>query len=131
MINGGPSEYDRRITSGAIGAFGSYLMSTAYDVAIKDTNRILSGRAKRAKNRALYERLDVLSADEKAAAQELARNAVVSALHGLLYGLSHDEDRIRLFFDGENVAQRSDGLHGDLFIWMRDLSEFPYDWENQ
>ena len=50
-------------------------MSTAYDAAIKDTNRILSGQAKGAENRALHERLDVLSADEKAAAQELARNA--------------------------------------------------------
>jgi hypothetical protein len=29
------------------------------------------------------------------------------------------------------VAQASDGLHGDLFIWMRDLNEFPHDWEHE
>lgn len=130
MSNGGPNEYDRRITSGAVGAFGSYLMSVAYDVAIKDTNLTLSGQGTGAKSRALHERLKALSDDEKAAAHELAHRAVVSALHGLLHGLSHDEDRIRLVFDGEDVAQASDGLHGDLFLWMRDVSEFPYDWEN-
>jgi len=125
MSEDGPGEYDRRITSGAAGAFGSYLMSAAYDVAIRDTNRIVSGEGRDAKSRALHARLESLSEDEKAAAQELARHGVVSALHGLLHGLSHDEDRIRLLFDGEDVARASDGLHGDLFIWMRDLSEFP------
>jgi hypothetical protein len=131
MSNGELGDYDRRITSGAIGAFGRYLMSTAYDVATEDTNRVLSGQRSDANARALHERLKELSEDEKAAAQELARQAVVSALHGLLHGLSHDDDRIRLLFDGEDVAQASDGLHGDLFVWMRDLSEFPYDWENE
>jgi hypothetical protein len=130
MSNGGPGEYNRRITNGAVGAFGSYVMSVAYDVAIKDTDQLLTGQAKDAKSRGLYERLERLSTDEKEAAHEVARQAVVSALHGLLHGLSHDEDRIRLVFDGEDVAQASDGLHGDLFVWMRDLSEFPYDWEN-
>jgi hypothetical protein len=77
MSNGGPGEYDRRITSGAIGAFGSYLMSVAYDVAIKDTNLILSGQAKDPGRRALHERLEAVSDDQKAAAHELARQAVV------------------------------------------------------
>jgi hypothetical protein len=131
MNNGDPSEYDRRITSGAIGAFGSYLMSTAYDVAIRDTNRVLSGHGRDARGRALHKRLKRLSDDEMAAARELARRRAVSALHGLLHGLSHDEERIQLIFDGEDVARSSDGLHGDLFTWMRDLSEFPFDWENE
>jgi hypothetical protein len=130
MSNGSPGGYDRRITGGALGAFGSYLMSTAYDVAIRDTERVLRGQGKDARSLALHERLGSLSEDERAAVRALARQAVISALHGLLHGLSIDEDRIRLLFDGEDVARASDGLHGDLFIWMRDLSEFPYDWEN-
>ena len=131
MTERGPSEYDRRITTGAMGAFGSYLMSRAYDVAVEDTRRILDGTAASPQERELHQRLTPLTEDQKEAAAQLARQAVVSALHGLLHGLSHDEERICITFDGENVAEHSDGLHGDLFIWMRDLSAFPHDWEAQ
>ena len=107
--------------------FGQYLMTNAYDVAIRQTEWVFTGHGKGPRSRALHERLKGLSADEKAAAQELVREAVIDALHGLLHGLSHDEERIQLFFDGEDVAQQSDGLHGDLFVWMRDLSAYPED----
>lgn len=131
MTTGSPDEYERRITSGAIGAFGTYVMSQAYDEAIRDTQLVLSGNAAGPKGRRLHERLKALSDDQRQAAAELARDAVMSALHGLLRGLSHDADQIRLLFRGEDVAQASDGLHGDLFVWIRDLSEFPYDWEHE
>ena len=131
MSSGGPDDYERKITSGAIGAFGGYLMSQAYDEAIRDTQRVLSGNAAGPKGRRLHERLKALTEDQRQAAAQLARDAVISALHGLLHGLSHDQNQVRLLFGGEDVAQASDGLHGDLFIWIRDLSEFPYDWEHE
>ena len=49
---------------------------------------------------------------------------MLTALHGLLHGVSHDEDRIRVTFEGRDVAQLSDGLHGDLFAWIGELSAF-------
>jgi hypothetical protein len=88
---------------------------------------VLEGTAAAPHQRRLHDRLLTLSEDQAQAVAELARGAVISALHGLLHGLSHDDDRIRLLFDGEDVAQASDGLHGDLFTWLRDLSEFPYE----
>ena len=108
--------------SGVVGAFGDYLMKAAYDVAVSDTRMVLNGEGASEQARTLHARLASLADDERRAAAELARQAVVSALHGLLHGLSHDEDRIVLTFDGENVAAASDGLHGDLFRWIDELS---------
>ena len=58
---------------------------------------------------------------------EVVRESLIAALHGLLHGLSHDEEQIRLIFEGHDVASESDGLHGDLFWWLRDLSRHPCD----
>ena len=52
-------------------------------------------------------------------------------MHGLLLGLPHDEDQVRLLSAGEDVAQASDGVHRDLFVWIRDLSAFGHDWEHE
>jgi hypothetical protein len=114
-------------TKGIVGAFGEYLMKNAFDVAIADTRLVLGGTAASPSARDLHARLGGLTDDQRLAVEHLARDAVVSALHGLLHVLSHDEQRIKLIFDGEDVAAASDGLHGDLFAWMRHLSGFPHD----
>jgi hypothetical protein len=121
------SEHERRITTGTIGAFGRYLMERTFDEGVWSADLVLNGNPASPSDQALRERLRDLTADERQAVAELARDAVISALHGLLHGLSHDEDRIRLLFDGLDVAAASDGLHGDLFIWLRELSKYPYD----
>ena len=80
MSNGGPDDYERKITSGAIGAFSRYLMSHAYDVAIRETQLVLSGDAAAPKSRRLHGRLRALSEDQRQAASELARDAVLRCL---------------------------------------------------
>lgn len=116
-------------TTGVVGAFGEYLMRNAYDVAIADTRNLLEGTAASAAAQDLHARLGSLTDDQRQAVAEVARDAVVSALHGLLHSLSHDKQRISLTFDGADIAAASDGLHGDLFVWMRDLSAYPHDRE--
>jgi hypothetical protein len=46
---------------------------------------------------------------------------------GLLHGIYHDEDLIRVEFENHDVREGSDGLHGDLFMWLRNVSKYPYD----
>jgi hypothetical protein len=72
------------------------------------------------------ERLSELTSDERPAIIEVTRASIIEALHGLLHGVSHDTERIRLQFDGQDLAEISDGLHSDLFVWLRDLSKHPY-----
>lgn len=127
MTTGGPDGYDQRATTGDLGGFGRYLMSHSVDEAIRATRRVLDGTAAAEVDRQLHERLGSLNDDQRAAIEEVARNAVVEALHGLLHGASCDE--LRILYRGVDVAAESDGLHADLFIWIRELSQFPHDWE--
>jgi hypothetical protein len=52
----------------------------------------------------------------------LIKDALVSCLHDLLHGVSHDRDRVRVLFDGHDVGDISDGLQGDLFAWLQEYS---------
>jgi hypothetical protein len=121
------NEYDRRILSGAVARFGKYLMERSYDVGMREAEWTLAGRWRSSGSRDLSEQLARLTDDERAAVMALVRGALVAALHGLLHGLSHDQEQIRLLFEEHDVAQESDGLHGDLFLFLRLLSSYPYD----
>ena len=113
----------------AVRRFGAYVMERAFDPGMDSVIGHLEGRWRDDKSRDLSRRLNSLTADEREAVVAVARESVIAALHGLLHSLSHDEDRIRLMFEGCDVAALSDGLHGDLFFWMRHLSRHAYDWE--
>jgi hypothetical protein len=119
--------YDRRLLDGPVGAFGKYLMERSYDEGMRSAEWTLDGRRRAEAHRRLTERLVRLDPDEREAAIELVRLALIDSLHGLLHGLSHDTASIRLIFDGHDVAEESDGLHGDLFLFLRLLSAYPYD----
>lgn len=119
--------YYARMMAGPVGRFGGYLMQRSFDPATAAAMRILNGTARAPRDRRLHERLSNLSSDEQAAVLGVTRAAIIEALHGLLHSISHDTERIQLKFDGQNLAELSDGLHGDLFDWLRDLSNHPYD----
>lgn len=119
--------YDRRVLDGAVGAFGKYLMERSYDEGMRHAEWTLDGKWNAEELRQLHSELANLTPAERRAVMELVRASLISALHGLLHGLSHDEDRIRLLFEGHDVSAESDGLHGDLFLFLRTLSAYPYD----
>jgi hypothetical protein len=123
--------YYRRMMGGPVGRFGQYLMSRAYEPGILGARAPLYGsRVSSRREQELRARLARLTADERDAAFEVARSAVIGALHGFLHGVSHDEATIQLRYEGHDLSELSDGLHGDLFWWLRDLTEHPYDTES-
>lgn len=119
--------YDRRVLDGAVGAFGKYLMERSYDEGMRHAEWTLDGKWRAKDLRRLHSQLANLTPEERVAVFKLVRGSLISALHGLLHGLSHDEDRIRLLFEGHDVSAESDGLHGDLFLFLRALSAYPYE----
>ena len=122
--------YYRQMMAGSRGRFGRYLMERSFDPGVWTASSLLDGTLRADSDQALSKRLQTLTADQRDAVLALARKSVIAALHGLLHGLSNDENVIQLFFEGENIAKESDGLHGDLFWWLRDLSKYPYDVES-
>jgi hypothetical protein len=57
------SDYERRITTGTMGAFGRYLMERTFDEAMWSTDLVLNGEPASADNQALRERLRDLTDD--------------------------------------------------------------------
>jgi hypothetical protein len=119
--------YYRTMMAGPVGRFGAYLMTRSFDVAMWTATSVFTGTSRAPLDVALSERLKPLTADERDAVMSLTRKSVIAALHGFLHGVSHDETLIQLKFDGADVAESSDGLQGDLFFWIRDLSKYPHD----
>lgn len=119
--------YYVRMMNGPVGRFGAYLMDRSYDRGMRSATAVLDGEHKNEIIEAKRARLGPLSDRQREAILELVRDSVIEALHGLLHGLSHDEKLVRVLFEGHDVATESDGLHGDLFWWLRDLSKYPYD----
>ncbi len=105
----------------------AYLMERSYDEGVRTAEKTLEGRWRAEPSRRLTSRLASLTHDEREAVMELVRDALVSAHHGLLHGISHDTELIRVLFDGHDIAQDSDGLQGDLFLFLRLLSTYPYE----
>jgi hypothetical protein len=121
--------YYRRMMAGSRGRFGTYLMERSFDPGMWMATALLEGKLRAASDQALSKRLSALSADEREAVLAVARKCLIAALHGLMHGLSNDEALIQIVFEGDDMAKDSDGLHGDLFWWLRDLSKYPYDVE--
>ena len=121
------SPYYIRMMQGPVGRFGAYLMERSFDEGMNNAIRTLDGRLHAKENLALTARLRRLSGEQREAALELVRDALIAALHGFLHGVSHDEATIRVLFEGHDIASESDGLHADLFCWLRDLSRFAYE----
>lgn len=119
--------YDRQILDGPVGAFGRYLMERSYEEGMRSAEGTLEGRSRAAHRLRLTRRLEALDPKQRDAVLLLVQQALVDALHGLLHGLSNDPDSIRLQFDGHDVAEESDGLHGDLFLFLRLLTEYSYE----
>jgi hypothetical protein len=98
--------------------FGEFLMTTLRDEAIDFFDRLAAGRMKSYRDKTLADDLARLTPEQR----EIARRSVIAALdHGLhdfLFALSEGQElgaSVAVTVDGRNVAEQSDGLHGELF----------------
>jgi hypothetical protein len=105
-----------------VDAFGGYVIERSYEPGLASATAVLDGRRRDTKRQNLHRRLQGLTIDERLAVLDLIKDALVSCLHDLLHGVSHDGDRVRVLFDGHDVGAISDGLQGDLFVWLQEYS---------
>ncbi len=117
-----PGSYDDQLINGPTGRFLRYLLVRSYARPLRDAAAVLEGTAAGPEAKVLHEALSTLTVEQRQAISALVKDALEGSIHNFLHALSHDQDQIRLLFDGEDVAEHSDGLHGDLFIW---LDHFP------
>jgi hypothetical protein len=106
-------------------ALGRSIVERAYEPAFDYARGELVGRWRSARSLDLQRVLATLDAAQREAAFDLSKAAVITALHGLLHGVSHGAPRVRLLWDGADVGEISDGLQGDLFAWLEEFSSDP------
>jgi hypothetical protein len=108
----------RQSSQDPLGELGELLMTRLRDRGIDYVDALLEKKWKAPSLEKIQADLQLLSPEQ----QKLVRRAVVSAMdhavHDFLFALqeAHEKDgRIAVLVDGENVAAKSDGLHGELF----------------
>jgi hypothetical protein len=106
-------------------AFGRYLIERSYEPGLASAKGVLDGRWRDTNSQNLHRRVQGLTIDQRQAVLDLIKQALVSCLHDLLQGVSHDRDRVRMLFDDHDVGDISDGLQGDLFAWLQAYSGDP------
>src|SRR6266571_1499912 len=88
--------------------FGKILMEKVRDEAIDDWNRIVSGKFKDARSRAIQERVSKMGPQAEALVRDLVPQIVDTTLHHLLWTLEQKQERLKLIVvtdEGEtNVA---------------------------
>ncbi len=71
-----------------------------------------------------------MPAAQRSIARQCVQQAVDNAIHNFLFALQESQDRgtgIIVMVDGDNVAAKSDGLHGEVFTedgWQARYSKY-------
>lgn len=112
--------------SDALDAFGRFVMENLRDKAISTAELTLAGHWKAPSLQKLQSELAGLTAEQ----QRLVIRVVDSATHDFLFALQEandDDQSVQVLVHGENVAEQSDGLHGEPYSgegWQARFSKY-------
>ncbi len=95
--------------------FGKFLMATLRDEAIDFLDRLAAGSVKSPRTKALRDDLARVTPEQRDIARHATIAAIDDGLHDFLFALSEEGQHVVVTVDGHNVAEQSDGLHGELF----------------
>jgi len=102
----------------AVDKFGSLVVRQLRDNSIEHFDRLSTNQHKAPSLLELQQQLAALPAEAQAVVRKCVVSCIDTGLHDLLFALveSHDtDDGIDVVVDGTNVAEASDGLHGEQF----------------
>ncbi|MDD2272167.1 MAG: hypothetical protein PHP95_10870 [Desulfuromonadaceae bacterium] len=117
--------------------FGSFFVRNLRDRMLYDLDMLLSSKWKTPELEGLQQSVSKFSVNDKEVIREVVDRVITSGMHDLLFALQEESDAggsIRVFADGQEVAQLSDGLHGEIFGddgWIVRYSEYPADREKE
>jgi hypothetical protein len=115
----------------AANKFGQFIVANLWDESIEFFDGLAQGRWKATALQNLQEELTALPSGQ----QDIVRRCVIrtlqTGLHQLLFAISEAADSksgISIIVDGVNVADQSDGLHGEPYGpdgWMAKYAKHP------
>ena len=112
--------------SQALDDFGQ-LVTAARDGALDRLEWLFDGRARAPALQQLSANMRAMCDQDRDIVRLAVRESVDDAIHGLLFAL-YSDDRVGLVFDGVDLRQTSDGLHGDYVTehgWQGRFSKYP------
>ena len=98
--------------------FGAFLMRNLRDPAIDHADALLSSHWKAPGLQSLQADLAKLTPEQKAVVRRCVLSSIDAGIHDFLFALGEEQEadaRIAVIVDGQDIAQQSDGLHGELF----------------
>jgi hypothetical protein len=106
--------------------FGEFLMKKYRDKGIFKADGLLSNYWKAPALKEMQDALAELSESQKQLVRKVVEEVLDSAMHDFLFAVTENED-IQIRVDGENVAELSDGLHGESYGengWIAKYSKY-------
>ena len=108
--------------------FGEVLIKEVRDRTIRLFDKRVQGVMKDEDSQRLFEQVNKLSAEQQLLINEIIPQIVDLSLHNMLC-LFEEHDEFQIVIEGENIADISDGLSGELYTsdgWIEKFSEQRY-----
>ena len=108
--------------------FGEVLIKEVRDRTIRLFDKKVQGVMKDRDSQLLFEKVSKLSKEQQLLINEIIPQIVDLSLHNMLC-IFEEHDEFQIVIDGENIADISDGLSGELYTsdgWIEKFSEQRY-----
>lgn len=108
--------------------FGEVLIKEVRDRTIRLFDKKLQGVMKDKDSQLLFEQVNKLSEEQQLLINEIIPQIVDLSLHNMLC-VFEEHNEFQIVIDGENIADISDGLSGELYTsdgWIEKFSEQRY-----
>ncbi|MBI9056213.1 hypothetical protein L3049_10045 [Labilibaculum sp. DW002] len=110
--------------------FGRFIIENLFDQGIRKFQRLSNEEIKTPSLLTLQQNLRTFNKNEIEIIQELIIEIMTSSTHDFLFAIQEQTDldeNIQMNVENENVADLSDGLHGEIFTesgWVKKYSAF-------
>lgn len=108
--------------------FGKIFIKEVRDRTIDVFDRKTQGLMKSKESQLLFERVNKLNDEQKSLISDIIPQIVDLSIHNMLC-LFEEHDEFQIIVGGENIADISDGLAGELYTsdgWIEKFSEQRY-----
>lgn len=109
--------------------FGEVFVNEVRDNTIEIFEKMFDGRMKGLTAQTVQEKISLFNEQQKNTVLWILSKAVDQCMHNMLFMVEEHEE-IDILYDAENIAEKSDGLTGELYTedgWIEKYSKKPYD----
>lgn len=110
--------------------FGKFIIENLFDRGKLKFETIAKKEFSTNNQNHLQFRFEKISPENKRLVEEIIDSVLTTAIHDFLFAIEEENDlkqRIKINVNGNNIADLSDGLHGEVFLedgWIKQYSKY-------